>query len=718
MYKFCLQCYLLLMLLCINTVSAQTLKPVTVSNAAEIVTIDSGIGFLEDANHNFSPENVFKSGDFKINTGGTPNMNVTSSAFWFKLKIRNETNLPQLILKLSYPEMDSIDYYEQMGPDSFRNYRTGESQCFAHREYLSTDYLFTVYLPPHTEKYIYLRVSTNEALLLPLEAGTEKAIFKTDKSKDIFWGMYIGLMLGMLLYNCFVYITTRDRSYLFYIVYVLAVVITQITISGYSFQLLWPNGLLLAKYSAFFNPAFSGITALGFIRHFLKTKVFLPRVDKIILVFIVLYAVGALFGFAGKYTVSLNMIDMTAGILSLSMLAIAIIISSKGYRPAIFFLISWVVFLTGVFIFVFKNFGILPYNNFTIYTMPVGSAMEVILLSFALADRINILKRESQQAQANELLALQENKRIVLEQNVMLEEMVDKRTLELKLSNEWLNKTLVELKDAQQQLVESEKMASLGQLTAGIAHEINNPITFVSSNIMPLNRDVRMLIETISEMEKIMKEGTSVAEKERKVEAYKNEIDFDYLKFEIEQSLFGIKEGASRTADIVKGLRIFSHLDEADLKKADINAGLDSTLGITNNLLNNLIRLEKKYAALPLVECYSAKLNQVFLNIIANAIFAIKVKFSEKEGGLLTITTYSEQDDVFIKIADNGCGMTEDTKKRIFEPFFTTKDVGGGIGLGLSIAFNTVNKHKGQILVNSKVGIGTEFVIKLPLVQD
>jgi hypothetical protein len=235
--------------------------------------------------------------------------------------------------------------------------------------------------------------------------------------------------------------------------------------------------------------------------------------------------------------------------------------------------------------------------------------------------------------------------------------------------------------------------------------------------VKPLNRDVRILVDVISEMESIVAQDISIAEKQKKIKEYKTDIDYDYLTEEIDQLLTGIGEGASRTAEIVKGLRIFSRLDEDDLKKADINEGLESTLVITNNLLHNIIKVEKHYANLPLIECYPGKLNQVFLNMISNAVYAINKKWGNAEGGLVTITTESDMENVFIKIKDNGIGMDENTKKRLFEPFFTTKDVGEGTGLGLSISYNTIIKHNGQIIVNSEVGKGTEFILILPLIH-
>jgi signal transduction histidine kinase len=288
--------------------------------------------------------------------------------------------------------------------------------------------------------------------------------------------------------------------------------------------------------------------------------------------------------------------------------------------------------------------------------------------------------------------------------------------VELKASNEELNKTLHELKEAETQLVESEKMASLGQLTAGIAHEINNPINFVTSNVKPLKRDVEMMITMIEEFESISLSEGSVDEKKDKVNALKEEYDFDYLKTEIDYLLKGINEGSSRTAEIVKGLRIFSRLDEDDLKKASINEGIDSTLIIANNLLENRVEIIKDYGNLPMVECYAGKLNQVFLNIITNGIHAVKARHKEGKGQVM-IKTYASEESVFISIKDNGTGMDENTKKKLFEPFFTTKEVGEGTGLGLSIAWNTIKKHNGNVTVNSEQGVGTEFLLEIPIIH-
>ena len=709
-------CCLFLTIISTENVNAQSSTPVIVNKTGEIVPVTSGIEELEDSSHNMVADSAFNSKNFKLLSPGIPNKNISTASYWYRIKVRNETDCPMLLLKLSNPALDSIVFYEQVSGLT-QSYHTGESVPFAHREYISSDYLFNIHIAPNTEKYIYLHISScNAPLLLPLSAGTQSNLLLTDKHKDIFWGVYIGIMIAMLLYNFFIYITTKDNSYLYYMLYMLSVLVTQITVSGYAFQLLWPSYPTIEKYSLYFAPVLAGITTIEFIRHFLRTRTFLPNANKIFLVLTIAYLAGLLLGFAGIFSAGRAIIDITALVLSFYILAIAFVINKRGYRPALFILVAWIVFLAGVFIFIFKNFGILPYNNFTVYTMPVGSAMEALLLSFALADRINMLKKEIEQAQSKELRALQENERIVREQNILLEDKVNERTAALKLSNDGLNTALGELKNAQAQLVESEKMASLGQLTAGIAHEINNPINFITSNIQPLNRDVQVLVDAMAETERILQEKISMDEMYKRVLAHKTNVDLDYTTEEIGVLLKGIRDGATRTAEIVKGLRVFSRLDESDLKKADINEGLDATLAITSNLLTDLVKLEKTYTDQPQAEYFAGQVNQVLLIVISNAIQAIKDKFGDREGGVLSITTATDSNNIAITIKDNGIGMDEYTRSRIFEPFFTTRKVGVGSGLGLAIALNIINKHKGKIQVASEAGSGSECVITIPIV--
>jgi signal transduction histidine kinase len=687
------------------------------TDASKILNIGKKVLVLEDKKDSLTFDQAIHSTGFIDYKQDVPNLNISASSFWVKMIVTNKTNTDELVLSLEYPTIDSVTFYNIQPSGKYTAIQSGEFVPYYKRDHKHQNYLFNLELPPNETRTYILKIIASEQVQLPLTIGSAKVISEDIYTKDLLFGIYAGIMLVMLFYNLFLLFSIRDRTYFYYIGYILFTGMTQACLQGYAARFFYPGSYFLANAMVVWIPALSGIFAILFIKNFLQVKSFAPVLNKILVVFIYVYAAIIAISFTGKYRASTGIMQLVVTILAIIVYVTAVKISLKNYRPAKIFLAAWTIFIAAVVIFVMRNQGALPYNWFTYYAMQIGSAIEVVLLSIALADRINIFRKEKEESQAQVVQALQENERIIREQNVMLEAKVTERTHELKVVNEDLSKAMVELKEAETQLVESEKMASLGQLTAGIAHEINNPINFVTSNVKPLNRDVMILLDTVEHMEKIMMDDNPIADKKKMVAQFKTDIDYDYLKIEIDQLLHGIGEGATRTAEIVKGLRVFSRLDEDDLKKADLNEGLDSTLIITNNLLGPNLKIEKHYANLPVVECYAGKLNQVFLNIISNAIYAIKKKFVDRPGGLLKIITSSDEQNVYIKFIDNGIGMDENTKRRLFEPFFTTKDVGEGTGLGMSIAYNTMVKHNGQIQVNTEIGIGTEFILILPLTQ-
>lgn len=686
-------------------------------NSDENIFVGRHVAILEDKNNTLSLDQVLKSDQFKKSDNEVPNLQITKSAFWVRMVIKNESDAPNLAVNLEYATIDSVAFFSVLPSGAITKIQTGEFIPFYKRKYKHQDYIFDLNLPPGETRTYYFKVTASEWMQLPIAVGTVIHISEGIYTQDLLFGIYAGIMMVMIFYNLFLFFTVRDRSYLYYVGYMLFVGGTQACLQGYTARFFYPESFQLANAMLIWVPALSGIFAVLFTTNFLSAKTYTPILYKILLVFLMLYVAIIVNSVIGNVWYSTIGMQMVVALLAVVVYTTAVRISLKGYRPAKIYLLAYTIFIGAVVVFVLRNAGVAPYNKFTLYAMEIGSSLEVIVLSLALADKINIFRKEKEASQEEALQALKENERIVREQNVILENKVNERTYELKVSNEELNKAMTELKDAEAQLVESEKMASLGQLTAGIAHEINNPINFVTSNVKPLNRDVHILLDAVEEMEKLALADADVAHKQKKIQEFKTDIDYDYLKLEIGQLLNGIGEGASRTAEIVKGLRIFSRLDEDDLKRADINENMEATLIIANNLLGTVVKVKKNFGKLPLVECYPGKLNQVFLNIISNAVYAIKKKYGEKEGGEITLTTTGDENYVYISMHDNGTGMDDNTKKRLFEPFFTTKDVGEGTGLGMSIAYNTINKHNGQILINSELGKGTEFILKLPLIH-
>ncbi len=697
--------------LILHFVSAQT--PIVYENAEEVENIGKQTTYLEEGDKELSINDVLSSTDFQSFQQKVPNLGTTNSTYWVKISIQNQTETENLVLQLAHPTVDYLDFYYQTEDGTYKVYKTGDRYKFSQRVYNHQNFIFDIDIPKGETKDYYFRMKSGEQMLLPLTLGKQKSIFEVNVTRDLISGLYFGIIFVMLFYNLFVYISVRDRSYLIYILYILAVGLTQAGIQGYIFKYIFPGIPYLANLSVFIVTAMVGIMAVEFLKEFLHTKEYQPKLHKGFRFFIGLYLVAIALALSGVYYISYNMLQMNAMLTSMYMMFVAYKIYKQGYRPAKFFLIAWSIFLTGVVVFVLKDFNVFPYNELTYYILQIGSAIEVVLLSIALADKINILQQEKEIEQAKAFEALEENQRIIREQNVMLEQKVKERTVELEQSNSDLNVALVDLKEAQIQLVDAEKMASLGQLTAGIAHEINNPINFVTSNIRPLRRDIDDILSIVKLYDELNPD-IDVATHLKKVNDLKEELEADFLIEEIDMLLKGIDEGANRTAEIVKGLKNFSRLDEADLKLANLNEGLDSTLTLLNSNMGGVIEVEKNYEERVEIECYAGKINQVFMNILSNGIQALQEQKDRSSKPVITISTKYQGDNAVISIKDNGPGMSEEVQKKIFEPFFTTKDVGEGTGLGLSITFSIIESHNGNIKVESEEGVGTEFIITLP----
>jgi signal transduction histidine kinase len=674
------------------------------------VLLQKGVYFLEDKNKSSSFKEILSSKEFKPVASETPNFGMSDSDFWLKIVLKNTSNAPSLRLQVAQPSLDEIDFYHLQKNGALEVQFGGEVAPFYSRHYFDPSYIYRIEIAPNQTEVYYLRVHSRDNLQVPIIVGRPESILQSNKVKDFVFGLFAGIMLVMFLYNAFLFVTVRDKTYFYYILYLGTVILTQLSIQGYTFQYLWPNSSFLAQWSPFlFSPAV-GIASAYFLRVFLNTKQFTPKLDKGFIYFSVLYAVAVLCALVGKYSLSYLIITLCATVLSMYMLVTAAVIFKMDYKPARYFLVAWSMFLVGVTIYAMTNLGLLPTSSFTQYAMPVGAAAEVVLLSLALADRINVLKREKEQSQAEALRVSQQNQKLVSEQNVILEQKVHERTIELEETNEELNITLTYLKDTQTQLVNAEKMASLGQLTAGIAHEINNPINFVSANLKPLRMDISEVFELVSKFEELKFDDT-LAEKLKEVELFKNRIDLPYLQKEIGSLLSGIEDGATRTAEIVSGLRNFSRLDESDIKEANVNEGIESTLVLLRSQLQD-IEIVKSLGELPMIECFPGKLNQVFMNILGNGIYAVNKKEINAQKRL-TIKTFMRDEKVVIMFEDNGIGMSQEVKEKIFEPFFTTKDVGEGTGLGMSIVFKIIESHHAKMEVESEPGVGTKITLIL-----
>ncbi|MDY7014783.1 MAG: response regulator [Cyanobacteriota bacterium] len=295
----------------------------------------------------------------------------------------------------------------------------------------------------------------------------------------------------------------------------------------------------------------------------------------------------------------------------------------------------------------------------------------------------------------------------------------------LKHRSDELSQTLNELQQTQVRLVQSEKMSSLGQLVAGVAHEINNPANFIHGNLPPAEEHIQDLMSFLELY------GECHPQSHPKIQAWMEEVDVDYLKEDLPKLMSSLKLGSDRIRKLVLSLRNFSRLDESTFKAVDLHEGIESTLLILQHRLKARpdhpnIQVIRDYGQLPPVECYPSQLNQVFMNLLGNAIDALEERDRQRtaEESRLhpsTITIHTQHlphGAISIRIADNGSGIEESLRSQVFEPFFTTKPVGKGTGLGLSISYQIVtDKHGGKIYCQSVPGQGTEFAIEIPIRQ-
>ncbi|UWF48220.1 ATP-binding protein [Pseudomonas sp. N3-W] len=331
-------------------------------------------------------------------------------------------------------------------------------------------------------------------------------------------------------------------------------------------------------------------------------------------------------------------------------------------------------------------------------------------------DRLLILKKPFDnievQQMANTLLTKWEMTERASVQMDHLGQMVERRTRQFKEASVELQREVDERKQLESQLVQSEKLASLGQLAAGVAHEINNPIGFISSNLGTLDgyfKQLQEMLDAYREAEEAIASGEVI----ERLGQLRDRVELDFLREDIPLLIKESKDGIGRVGQIVKDLKDFSRVDSSEhWQWANLQQGIESTLNIVASELKYKADVVKQYQELPEIECLASQINQVIMNLIVNASQAIG-----PERGIITLRTGVEGENVWIEVQDTGSGIEPHSLQKIFDPFFTTKPVGQGTGLGLSLSYGIVKKHRGEISVRSEVGVGSTFRVELPVRQ-
>lgn len=666
------------------------------------------------------PEQVhLKSGGLTRLDGDRPNLGSSESAVW--VRVNGWQGAPRNArIILDNATLDSIDAFILDGPRVLGKVSSGAAYG------LTKDLIPTFALPLNEAHELWFRVRSNKPLLLPFSLTQVDRVTAMRERRDLAMALYTGMVLAILIYNSFLAFSTGQRAYFSYIFVVLTVGLVQWGFNGYD-RLIWGHHPWMALNGLTLTGAMSGLAALVFARHFLEVRRFTPRWNLLIQGLLGVYAFALLAAVLGFPVVAYNLVNLGA-LSAPAMLVLSIVSWRKGNPSAPWYFVAWLIFLVAVTMQALRDFGVLASTPMTAAFMPVGTVLEMLLLSFALGNRINILKRSSDEANAKALAASLENERIVKEQNAELEARVRQRTEALAEANKGLSSALDELKGAQDQLIQTEKLASLGQMTAGIAHELNNPINYVQSNATSLRRDLDELIEIIeahsAALSSVAEGAPGAGELVERARERARALDLSFLVMESRQLIEGILEGADRTARIVGGLRVFGRMDGDNLVEASLATLLEASITVLGNRAKSKARIVVDFdEAAPALWCQSGKLSQVFMNIIVNAVQATESRWPETEDRLVDVQLRgmsSEGNDptaLEVRIRDNGTGMDEETRQRIFDPFYTTKEIGKGTGLGLSIVKGILDDHGAEIRVESTPSVGTCFILTFPLTR-
>jgi len=666
---FCNKCkYLILLANLLIAYPLLSQKPILLNNNKQVYGQFENFNVYVDKESKLSISTI-KDPEFKgfVQAGKRDfNRGLTSATVWYKFKLINQTG-DRWIIKIGKPTLEEATLFVPRIDGSVDSSTSSYIQNISSREFKVNNFLMTLNFPDNKEQEFFLKVRSNHSMQVPIEIATLDSLFVSGHYKDIWAGIYLGFIFVMVLFNFFIFLSLKDISYLYYVLYTLFIGLLISMHETYPFDLFWPNMGYLNAYQDILT-SLAGVFGILFTMKFLNTKVITPKIHKTLYFIMALYIIALILVFF-KFTLTAAIFEEIAGLSSSLFVLFAVIyIYRLGYKEARYYLIAWSAFIVGIILFVLSDARILILLTDSVDTLQIGSAFEALFMSFALADRFNMYKKEKEE--------------LVLQQNVILETKVNERTSELSTA-------LLELKETQDQLILHEKLASLGKMTSGIAHEIQNPLNFVN-NFSDLSRE-------------LIKEAKDAPSEEER-----NEILTD-----LDKNLEKIHHHGKRADSIVKNMLMHSRSSPMTKEATDINGLVNEAINFSYNAIKSknigftCEVIKDLDPHMPEVHVIAQDMSRVLLNLFNNAFYAVKEKVNAK----VEVSTKLKGKLCEIRIRDNGSGMPEHVKQKIFEPFFTTKPSGEGTGLGLSICYDIIKTHNGELKVDTKENEYTEFNI-------
>lgn len=397
----------------ITSIQSQNYQEIVIDKNLKEITIGESVYIYEDKRNSYIIEEIQKQlGEFRKSEKKIPNFGYTTSSYWIYFKLKNITkDKEKILLNLSYPLLDIVDFYLLSKDKIIKRIETGDMRNFSQREIPHRIFLFGLELEPEEIYEVYFKIGSSGSVQIPLSIMSYERFIEKELQEQYVQGIYYGIMLVMILYNFFLFLSIKDKSYLYYILYIIGIMMFSLMFSGYAFEYLWPNfprfGNLILPFTIGFLAFFAGVFSI----FFLKIKELTPLLYKIFLLLNFVFFMIMIFSFVFSYKVIIKIATYSILLFVLLAFVSGIRCYVKGWKPARFYILAWATLLIGMFVLALRQLGKLPVNFFTEYSLQIGSALEVVLLSLGLADRINVLKKEKEKAEKEVL----ETKTMMLE---------------------------------------------------------------------------------------------------------------------------------------------------------------------------------------------------------------------------------------------------------------------------------------------------------------
>lgn len=648
---------------------ACALDTVTVGTLPAYALGGSSVEYLEDPQRALTIADVTQpamNARFVSSARTKLNFGFTDSAYWLRFRVRGSAASSIAYLELGYPPIDRIELYVPHGdaPNGFHLSTVGDHLPFSAREINHRNYVFRVPVQAQNELTIYMRVETEGSFTLPLTLWTAEGFADHVREEHLLLGLYYGILFALFFYNLVLFFTLKDRTYLHYVGVLVTNALTLLSVNGLASQYLWPDAVRWANLTPVIFLELATFMACDFTRVFLATKINTPRLDRLLLGFMGIEAVLMVGSVALPYSVSARIASVLSNVVPVVIIVTTLLCQRKGYRPARYFLISWSAYLLGLMIQTVRNFGILPSHFLTIYGLQIGSVIEMLLLSLAVADRFHIFKAEKESAQAFAVETLKQSER-------ELEHKVAARTQELSEANHNLNEAVHRLAR-----LDREKNEFFGI----VAHDLKAPLTGMTLMLRGIQAQLPKL-------------GV----------------------VEAQQRLGEFRRSLEHTTDIVRRLLHINRLDSGDLRLHTAAVDLpelvnDVLTGYQTQALRKSITLHVGLPAAAPVNADREASREIVDNLLSNAI-----KYSPI-GGNIYIDIVDTAAQVWLKIRDQGPGFTSEDQQRLYTRFarLSARPTAGedSTGLGLSIVKKLVDAMNLTIRCETVAGEGTAFILE------